>query len=289
MPSTGPHIPKDVLERLLALSIMKGVRSVALSDSFDAIRLKIISHGMGIDDCPVGGPLRDGAQLTLLQIAAQTGDIPLAYDVIRLGASLDMKNSRGSTALHIAYEEYSRYQQACRISSNTVQSASDALSECLRCREIARVLVEQHATIDVVADDDPLKETVLHAACMLRDWDFIQLLIHHGAREKPNVNGMLPSHHLTPKEKRRLEDIISTAPTVRPPRICPCWSGEILSECHAREPKPFPSEFLCRCRSGRSYKRCCKARNIRRVEFWNAADEWIAPMDSLELPVHLPA
>ncbi|TDL24195.1 hypothetical protein BD410DRAFT_786286 [Rickenella mellea] len=286
MASTKPHIPKNVLRRLLCLQTMKGFSSMVLD--FDEIRQGIVNLQVGLDMTVrdilgkdrIPPAQQENLNVTWLQYAARTGDIPLAYEMIRFGANIEVKdNERGQTALNMAYERYLESQSPTRrMRFPHIDGVSELVQVGSRAREIALMLVEQHANIDVTFDED-LKVTILHMACMVKDWDFVGLLIRHGAREKMNVYGYLPSDILTPEEQNRFKQILSAAPTQRAPRMCPCWSGEILLECHAKEPKPYPSEFLCRCRSGKSHKRCCEGRNFDRMEVWNAKEGWIQPMD----------
>ncbi|TDL24191.1 hypothetical protein BD410DRAFT_838248 [Rickenella mellea] len=291
MPSTKPHLPKNVLKKLLELPMMKGSLSATMTDNFDRVRLAIIKHDLGIDglvDFEVPGPLPDGGKRTCLEFAALTGDLILAYEMIRLGATIETKDSDSQTAVHLAYQRYFQYRKASRMFSKFVHSAHDVPPAGYRCREIARVLVEQHASLDVGADEDPPKLTILHLACAALDWEFIELLLHHGARDTPDQNGRLITQYMTQEQRDRYNHIISTAPTERPPRTCPCWSGKTLAECHAKHRQPYPAEFLCLCGSGKTFKRCCLPRNRSREEFWNADEEWIQSEDTVTIPLHVP-
>ena len=76
------------------------------------------------------------------------------------------------------------------------------------------------------------------------------------------------------------------APSSHPPRMCPCWSGKTLIECHDAENKPYPPDFLCCCGTWRIFCKCCGTCKIEVSERWNDGEQWI--LTSYQRPVVFP-
>ena len=237
--------------------MMADCQSEIFSAEFQATRWKI--H--------LGGPVQDGA--VGIDVPSSDGEVyayisgrihqsvleadPLLLcEVIRLGADLNLRDSNGMTAL----------QAAMNILTMPAFQSSNQLK---RIRFIARTLIEQHADIETTPTI-----SALHSACQAREWEFIELLLHHGARATaPGPVDLLTSA----SDKTRFRNL-DKSPKTRPPRPCPCWSGKLLADCHATE-KLYPDTFHCCCGSRKLYGKCCKKRNISFFEKWDGGKRHI--------------
>jgi hypothetical protein len=135
-----------------------------------------------------------------------------------------------------------------------------------QCAWVARILVEQHADVDREVGG----VSVLHLACQSANWETISLLLEHGATAPgATPDAQLISYFTSPAERKQLATLIAKRPShPRPPRKCPCWSGKAISDCHGKEPKPYPLHFICVCGTGKTYDRCC-SRKTPVIEEWN--------------------
>lgn len=147
----------------------------------------------------------------------------------------------------------------------------------------AQTLVEQYADVNIVVDG----MTPLSYACQTRRWDLIKLLIQHGASDAPNTVPAPITHLSKPADRDRFSSLLQTSrQPVRPPRLCPCWSGKLLQDCHdAGKSLPYPHKYVCRCGSGKNYGKCCAKRGIILIEEWDAKDDWIRGSQRLSIPL----
>jgi hypothetical protein len=93
------------------------------------------------------------------------------------------------------------------------------------------------------------------------------LLLLHGA----TTSSSTLSRFRSTTDQKRFSDLLKSSGSrrPRPPRICPCWSGKIVSECHGRTGQPYPLEYMCVCGSGKIYQRCCHKRGKLVIEKWD--------------------
>lgn len=203
------------------------------------------------------------AKRTRLHYAAIKGDVLGASELLYAGATVNNLDTGGISPLyllmtHMAEIKTSRVQ--------IVSSGSLGTKFVLaRGSWVARLLIEQHADVNISIDNVPL----LHLACKAQDWETIALLLKHGASSLPSPVRCFK----TPADKSRFEALVESTGRFdsRPPRPCPCYSGKRLSECHEKEPQPYPAHYVCICGSGKKYKVCCDtARGKSRVfEYWD--------------------
>ncbi|KAF5364996.1 hypothetical protein D9758_008095 [Tetrapyrgos nigripes] len=200
----------------------------------------------------------------------QEGDIPSVYEFIRMGIDSD-----GVTPLFFTMEllfMFSRtYDIAIRQPESVIRMKTmfpDINPGCIKktmgkLATIAKLLIEQHADVDVGA----FGFTPLLLAADSGQWDFVRLLLLHGAR-RPGLHDPQPRSSAA---RVRLSLLIqeTKATNPRPARPCPCWSGKTLSECHAASLHPYPEHFLCGCGALRTYADCCGKRGIVIEEKWN--------------------
>ncbi|KZP33767.1 hypothetical protein FIBSPDRAFT_772668, partial [Athelia psychrophila] len=127
--------------------------------------------------------------------------------------------------------------------------------------------------------------TSIKIACEIKNWDIIALLLEHGATAPSTT----PS--FSEAECRRLNLLVKKFTNKpRPARPCPCWSGQLLSLCHAAEDKPFPPEFICNCGTGKTYGRCCARRiGMFMHERWDPSGDRIIPIISSTISTSGPA
>ncbi|KAF7796455.1 hypothetical protein EIP86_007632 [Pleurotus ostreatoroseus] len=227
----------------------------------------------------------EGDNKTFLHLAAHDGDVPLAYEVVRMGIVIDRTDKNGATPLSLALKYLQSMGVVLRIASQpgfiaTVPpSARAALEpEYVRKRisclvKIATLLVEQHADVNAGA----FGYTPLTLAAEAGQWTLVELLLRHGAhRPRPDTLRSLPS-----ADRLRLTSILNQTPAAhpRPAQPCPCYSGEPLSACHAAgRHMLYPAHFLCGCGKRRTYGACCGKHGVIVEERWDPTEKWIMPV-----------
>lgn len=199
----------------------------------------------------------------LLHLVADLGDVLLAYEYLRVGLDPDVKDLYGRTPIWFALQAAVKLHT---LPDGTITSRerSDRLARQTR---VARLLIEQH--IDVNQSHDSV--TPLMLACKARDWETISLLLEHGAKKTFATKTCFS----TDKHRKKFMDLVTTKSLPqgheRPARICPCWSGKMLIECHAIPGRhPYPTSFLCMCGSKKSHESCC-ARKTPVYEYWEGS------------------
>ncbi|KAJ7025353.1 hypothetical protein C8F04DRAFT_1010003 [Mycena alexandri] len=222
-------------------------------------------------------------------------DPPLACEMIRQGTLLEKVNANGQTALLQAMQRISELWLVLKKHGNLpmpreIQTYKAQIENALkRIRYIVVMLIGQHADVNATLKWQGQLVSTLHFACAIDDWDLVTVLLEHGARSKPTLScvdaeTLLP----TAAAKRRLTALKEKAKEViRPPRLCPCFSGKPLSDCHA-QPHPYPDDFTCFCGPTKVYGRCCKTRSILITEIWDGEDKCIRRLRSV-VPPDLPS
>ena len=113
----------------------------------------------------------------------------------------------------------------------------------------------------------------------------MRLFIQHGAKIPSSFSSspIVSSPANKTRFKNLFEQVLKAGET-RPPRPCPCWSGKLLSDCHASPgTKPYPPEFLCQCGSRKIYEKCCTKKDFEWVEEWYEPEKWIRPVQVREM------
>ena len=212
-----------------------------------------------------------GDRKTLLHSAAHQGDVPLVYELIRLGHQIDWTDTDGRTALWVALSSLVGFSGSpaiiVRVSEQSGLKPGDInWSRKIECFvRVATVLIEQHIDVNIgYGCVSPLS-----LAVEARRWDLVELLLIHGARPED----LAWTDHNEAVLRRFYQICLTTKPVnPRPPRPCPCWSGKRLSECHGAGEHPYPNHFLCVCGARKTYVDCCRKRGIEIVEKW--IPEW---------------
>ncbi|TDL24233.1 hypothetical protein BD410DRAFT_827242 [Rickenella mellea] len=286
--NSPPQLSRKLLRELLENPIMDGMHLSFSNDEFDEAR-----HNMAIRACLIDQLFsisNSDNQESFLHIASRQGDIPLAYEMIRLGASIDAKDTQGQTALFHALQMFSALtvQMEERPPHSKSENENPHLhpNRAARIKIVARLLIEQHADVNIALD----RLTCLRMLFRPRskDWELIELLIAHGARDDPV--GRI-AFKFSKAEQRHLDALFRAKQKLRPRRPCPCFSGKLVTDCHGKKMKPLPLHFLCPCQSGSIYKNCCKKRRLRWLEGWNkergSIELWREDMQvELPLPQH---
>jgi hypothetical protein len=253
--------------------------TMIFTEEFHATRLQILddraSESMSPDMiCGVqlqGGLTLPGPSPLLgqIHIAAIAADPLAVCELIRLGAAVDLQDSDGHTALNIAMSFI-----GTMTTMGATMSASVGLSptHIARSKYIVRTLIEQHADLNHTAKN---ALSPLHWASVIRNWDLIALLLRHGAN--PPQSSRLSTIFPDIRERNQFRALVKdSVGQKRPPQLCPCWSGNLLQDCHAVEVKQaYPHDFYCTCGSKKSYGRCCARRKTDIFEVWNQKDRYL--------------
>ncbi|KAJ7147155.1 hypothetical protein C8R43DRAFT_543344 [Mycena crocata] len=232
--------------------------------------------GLSLDNCDFP------KDQTYLHLAVLHADLPLAYESVILGTSVQSKDSEGCSALyngcrHIALlmREGEIVHQSLLSQFHPNYSLTRMQELLVQVRRICHFLIIQHSDPNELHGGLPL----LKLACIAGSWDLIRALLLHGAN--PTPSSLSPEHHpirfLEKKSaKARFKALISELSTVpRPPRICPCGSERPLKDCHA-DPQPWCPEYICCCGSRKIYSNCCALkRDTSWTEYWNAEKDWL--------------
>jgi len=221
-----------------------------------------------------------------LHLAATTGDIPLFHEILRTGCHLEVTDEHGRTPLFAGCERLSSLMRNGKLHTFPGIDRTRLRNDVKRIEKVCILLVEQHATLDTIIDG----KTPLHLACATNSWDLIKVLLQH--RADPAPASLPPSQHCvsllrTSAEKERFKALTQVPHGERPPRPCPCWSGEAIENCHAREVSdkfPYPMHFICRCKSRKIYEKCCHKKGVQWTEAWDPEEMWIQPNQVMTVP-----
>ncbi|KAJ7640858.1 hypothetical protein DFH06DRAFT_624075 [Mycena polygramma] len=198
------------------------------------------------------------AGLSYLHLAVMAGDIPLAYEALRLGTSVHCQDISGFSPLFFGFHVL----RLLRL--DALNNLPARLQETQRTRviEICLFLVAHHSDPNETHGTDM---SVLNIACLVRSWELVRALLLHGAI--PRVRAEIFRDH--PADKIRFDGLVSElSNAVRPARICPCGSNQRLEDCH-RSPQSRPKHYLCPCESRKTYAACCAKKDIEWRDAWH--------------------
>jgi hypothetical protein len=215
--------------------------------------------------------------MSWLHFATMSGDILLAHEPIRLGTAVGLKDGNGRTPLGHGCTVLSResnqlswtiYGRAADLPVNDDMFARLTV-QIHSIERVCMLLISQRADINETHNSISL----LHPASKAASWDLICCLLEHGADPTPSS---LPEHHhpiylfKRAFDKQRFHHLTQKYLLV----IYHPSSSKLLLECHADggEDKPYPDDFICRCKSRKLYVNCCKKRGILR---WDNQEEWM--------------
>ena len=293
LPYADPQLPPELVRSFESDSTCPPYRSVIFIPEFNVIR-HLIASG---EQCPEAIIQTDMAlymrqtigflpgapylvnKSTGLHLAATTGDIPLFYEMVRLGCHLEVTDEHGRTPLFAGCERLSSLMLNGKVRTFPGADSTRLRNDVKRIEKVCILLVEQHATLDTKING----KTPLHLACATNSWDLIKVLLQHGA--DPASTSPPRSQHCislfrTFEEKELFKAISQLPHRECPPRPCPCWSGKLLRDCHARESDDkitYPLHFICRCKSRKTFEKCCHKRGVLWTEAWDPEEMWIQP------------
>ena len=274
MPFSDPLLPVAFVRQVESHDVMRGFRSSVYERTAHEQRLamrrwiKPASPDVPIVlPQPSSGFTREARRGTYLHYYAVEGDVLALSELIGWGATIDIADSQSQTPLCLVFLEMARVKSPEYIIINQAHRARLGTAEKEKLFSqlawAARILIEQHANINVVIGGDSL----INLSCSWKDWDTIALLLEHGATTSRSTLSRFSSR----TDRKRFSDLLKShgSGRPRPPRICPCWSGKIVSDCHGRNSQPYPLEYICVCGSGKTYERCCHKRGKLVVEKWD--------------------
>ncbi|KDR78152.1 hypothetical protein GALMADRAFT_278463 [Galerina marginata CBS 339.88] len=294
-----PLLPRsfiDDLERTLNVKF-QGVSEVYKEDRH-SFRLQMRDWSQPVNASPNSSfgaaTTADGAYTanrTLLHLGAMFGDVLSVCELIYCGATPDMADQNGFTAVFISLAQAARFHQsdiAHRLSYTgaplqmhiaPVRESMDRQKalRCLSC--VTRILIEQLVDVNQTRQGVSL----LQLACIAKDWETVKLLLRHGAVDsvstsRDSFRSAVPSSTDRNKVSQLLKEHAQgkTENWQRPPRKCPCWSGKDVVDCHGKEGAriSYPSDYVCVCGSTKIYKKCC-SRKRTVYESWDFAQNRI--------------
>lgn len=265
MPLSSPLLPTTFVHEVQANEIMRGYSSAVYEQETHAIRLKMRSwtHPTSPDfpvACAVPG-FTTTANRTSLHLHAHDGDVLALSEFMVFGATVD--GLSGITPLQIAYQEMTKIktlgaQLSGRMDSVGKKELENSFNRLAWC---ARILIEQHANISKTVNG----ASFIDLSCDWNDWTTLAVLLKHGAwPSKSQLRKTAVKLKLVQLTENHGREVGS-----RPPRVCPCWSGLTVANCHGLEDKPYPLKYICPCGSNKVYQLCCHKRGSFFVETWD--------------------
>ncbi|KAJ7454852.1 hypothetical protein FB451DRAFT_656850 [Mycena latifolia] len=273
MKLTRPLLPAELVKRIQSDDMMSGFESEVFSQSFHENRLSMRnwstphSPDSFCQDTQIG--FFPELKRTLSHMAAYDGDVLALYEMLGLGATADQPDTSGITPICLAVRQLAMTTSPHAIGMRPdggMMTAVDFRREASRFKCVIRILVEQHVVLDRTIE--PEGEPLINLLCRAKAWDTIELFLKHGAKPPSNPVALFP----TASDRSKFTSLLKSClqPGVgRPARICPCWSGKIVEECHAKATHPYPLAYVCVCGSGRTYKSCCLPKNWPVLEKWD--------------------
>jgi hypothetical protein len=270
---SDPLLPAEYVQKVLSNDLMGDFQSSVFSSSAHELRVAVRNwikplspdNYFGLQDSTAG--FTKEAKRTHLHYHAVEGDVLSVSELITFGATPGMADSDGTTPLHLVGHEMAMVKNPL-VTVIKVDGSGLTNKRRLYARLawVLRILVEQHANVNIMIGVDSL----LNLACSWKDWDIISLLLKHGATPSPGS----ASRFTFSTDKKRFSDLVkSFGGRPRPARICPCWSGKTVLECHGKSSLPYPLKYMCVCGSTKTYERCCHKRGKFVSEKWDHASQ----------------
>ena len=205
------------------------------------------------------------AKRTYLHYYAREGDVLALSELIGLGATPNRIDNEGNTPLHLVFSEMMMVKNPL---VTVVKADGSGLTDKKRLYSrlswTARILIEHHADVNITVGSN----SALDLSCKWKDWDLITLLLKHGAHSPPTS----PPRFASSSDKKRFSELV-TLSGPRPPRLCPCWSGKSVPDCHGKQGLSYPLDYMCVCGSTKVYRKCCYKRGKFVSEIWDDASQ----------------
>ncbi|KDQ18859.1 hypothetical protein BOTBODRAFT_28347 [Botryobasidium botryosum FD-172 SS1] len=267
-----PHLPTELIADVQRNPCMANYTSAVFEEGMDEFRVGCcnwtapLSPDSVVASRPGPGSMEGftvEAGRTNLHLAAAEGDVLAACELVRLGATVDALDSGGASPLVLAAGEMVQFNAT---DTNLPGIRAELERGIKRFAWVARVLIEQHAGVDQKYNGN----SILEIACSLGNWELVKLLLKHKAKPSQKCHSYFHSR----SDKDRFVSVASSyASSPRPARVCPCWSGKTVAQCHGAAAQPYPLTFLCVCGSKKTYQKCCHARSSWVIEEWVKEDQ----------------
>ncbi|KAJ7677357.1 hypothetical protein B0H17DRAFT_1079511 [Mycena rosella] len=266
-----PLLPAELVKKIQSDDMMSGFVSDVFSRNAHDNRMLMrnweapYSPDFYIQDLSIG--FVEQMKRTAIHLAAYDGDVLAVYEILGLGATADKPDSSGITPICLAVVHLamvtSPHARGMRPDGG-MMNALDFKREASRLELVIQILVEQHAVLDRTIEGEPL----INILCRAKAWDTIALFLMHGATPPRNLPSLFPAASERSRFTSMLQSRLRPGAS-RPARICPCWSGKTVANCHAKEAQPYPLTYVCVCGSGKTYESCCFHRRAYVLEKWN--------------------
>ncbi|CAA7262693.1 unnamed protein product [Cyclocybe aegerita] len=219
------------------------------------------------------------AKRTYLHYMAATADILSACELLYCGASPDKASPDGYTPIFSALAELAVRRFRSFVTPLLPPSYLPSVVNCPpqylpAYSHIAKILIEQHIDVNQTVH----RVSILRLACLAKDWDIIGLLFEHGANDTiSSSTSTFKATFPTASDRKRYTALVAAKRLPegqqRPARMCPCWSGKRVSECHGKlgAKVPYPLDYVCVCGSEKTYRRCCSRKaKLSVIEEWKS-------------------
>lgn len=286
-------LPSQLLQQFKDDPVLSTYPSHIYTDTFEKFRFKTVSvknhvfiHDevslrIKIPHSPVMSLEKDD-QRTYLHMAALLGDVPLAYEMIRMGLDLDLRDKWGMTPLFLActvlreMDVVKKTYFPIMFATASDVNHSDILPEWFneqsaasledRVIRVAKLLVGQHADVNTEVGNQTPLISLVRASC----WPLVELLLEHGVRAPSSLTALSDVFHFE-ADKEKFKSLVDTIKpgSSRPSQPCPCWSGKKLSDCHGVGKHLYPAAFPCRCGQRKAYGSCCAKKQFDIFEAWD--------------------
>ncbi|KAF8172502.1 hypothetical protein BJ912DRAFT_101664 [Pholiota molesta] len=264
MALSKPLLPPEFIKEIESQPMMKGFKSQVYSTEAHTARLAMRNWTKPESpNCTVELPngadgFTKAAKRTYVHLHAMEGDILALCERLRCGANPDQKDSDGITPIDVCMRDMLTFfipgVYILNHETNQLYTAAETERNVARCTRVVRILVEQHADVNGAAGG----RSLLDMACSMKNWEIITLLLEHGA--KMTLPRSVVESCFTRDEQALFYGLVTSKSLPldqpRPAKMCPCWSGKPLHECHANR-HSYPLEFMCICGSAKIYKKCC--------------------------------
>ncbi|KAJ7754500.1 hypothetical protein B0H16DRAFT_1832487 [Mycena metata] len=253
----------ELRQTSLDMSELEDPLATDLADSFPQVLTVATATTKGLE----GG--------SWLHFSVTQGDLPLAHESLRLGASVQSLDRRNYSALYFAAVVLKDILlpdgPVSGIYRGSTPSATAPHAFVEQNIQICLLLLEHHADANETHDGLSL----LGLACLSDQWDLIRALLRHGANPFPSLSSTQPPiEFLKTVGARRVftTTISQLSGKPRPRMLCPCGSERALDKCHVT-PLPYPDDDLCPCGSGKTHRVCCvKRADMTWVERWDPSE-----------------
>jgi len=254
---TGSRVPYTVAHTRKAMIARRLLRNWTNSLLPDDV------PGSQLTEGPVDG-FNDGSR-SVFHYATLHGDLILTYEYLYLGAIPDKPDANGFTPVFMALVGAAQYEVDVQIPNYVGIPKSDLTKPLAKqLSKVARILIGQH----VDPNESHGGYSLIRLALLAKDWETASLLMKHGATlSKDLINSVNDNQVCVTLSELAHRKFV---PSKRPTRLCPCWSGQNLKDCHGAPGANirYPANYLCFCGKDKPYGSCCWKR-AHLLESWD--------------------